>query len=64
MPFWPAPQRINRDPLSGVNFIGAGNIKLDDDQRFVRIDHNFSEQRQDLRAVRLRRHLVLHAAGR
>ena len=43
MSFWPQAQRINADPLSGVNYIGAGNVKLDDDQRFLRIDHNFSE---------------------
>ena len=44
MSFWPAPQRINGDPLSGVNYIGSGNVKLDDDQRFVRVDHNFSDK--------------------
>jgi len=44
MGFWPAAQRSLADPISGVNYIGAGNIKLDDDQRFIRIDHNFSEK--------------------
>lgn len=44
MNFWPAPRRINGDPLSGVNFIGSGNVKLDDDQRFVRVNHSFSDK--------------------
>ena len=42
MAYWPAAQLTNRDPLSGFNYFGAGNIKLDDDQRYIRIDHNFS----------------------
>ena len=42
MSFWPAPQRVNADPLSDINYIGDGGVRLDDDQRYVRIDHNFS----------------------
>lgn len=41
---WPAAQRINSDPLSGVNYIGTGNVKIDDDQKFVRIDHELSSK--------------------
>ncbi len=44
MPFWPEPQRINPDPLSGVNYLGPSNRKIDDDQRYIRIDHNFSSK--------------------
>ncbi len=44
MKFWPNPQRINTDPLSSFNYIGFERRTLDDDQRFVRIDHNFSEK--------------------
>ena len=42
MKFWPEPQRINANPLTGVNFTGFERRTLDDDQAFVRIDHNFS----------------------
>jgi hypothetical protein len=42
--FWPAAQRINSDPLSGVNYIGTGNVEIDDDQKFVRIDHEISSK--------------------
>ncbi len=42
--FWPAPQRVSPDPLTGANFIGQERRTLDDDQRFVRVDHNFSER--------------------
>lgn len=42
--FFPVPQFENRDFVTGgLNFIGTSNLKLDDDQRFVRIDHNFSD---------------------
>jgi hypothetical protein len=44
IPFLQNPQRVNADPLSGVNYVGEGNVKLDDDQRYVRIDHNFSDK--------------------
>jgi hypothetical protein len=42
--YWPAPTSASGDPLSGVNFIGFSNTRLDDDQRLVRIDHNFSSR--------------------
>ncbi len=41
--FWPEPQRVNANPLVGTNFTGQERRTLDDDQRFVRVDHNFSE---------------------
>jgi len=44
MQFWPNPQRILPDPINGFNYVGEGNVKLDDDQRFIRIDHNFSDR--------------------
>jgi hypothetical protein len=37
--FYPTAQFATGDPISGYNYIGAGNTKIDDDQRFVRIDH-------------------------
>src|SRR5262245_28641828 len=43
MKFWPEPQTVNANPLVGFNFIGFQRRTLDDDQRFVRVDHNFSE---------------------
>src|SRR5262249_20656804 len=44
MKFWPVPQRINANPLTGVNFTGFERRVTDDDQAFVRVDHNFSEK--------------------
>ena len=44
MAFIPTAQRINPDPLNGVNYIGVGGRSTDDEQRYVRIDHNFSER--------------------
>ncbi len=44
MNFWPEPQRINPNPLVGVNYTGFERRTLDDDQIFVRVDHNFSER--------------------
>ncbi len=41
--FLPAAQTVNPDPLSGFNYIGTGNTRVDDDQRFVRIDHQISD---------------------
>jgi hypothetical protein len=43
-PFIPKPQFATPDPLSGYNFIGTGNTRIDDDQRFVRIDHQISDK--------------------
>ncbi|MBA3442964.1 MAG: TonB-dependent receptor, partial [Pyrinomonadaceae bacterium] len=42
--FWPEPQRVLPDPLTGFNYTGLERRTLDDDQRFIRIDHNFSEK--------------------
>ena len=42
--FWPEPQFVLPDPLTGFNYSGPERRTLDDDQRFVRIDHNFSER--------------------
>ena len=42
--FWPDPQRINPDPLTGTNYVGSERRSLDDEQLFARIDHNFSEK--------------------
>jgi hypothetical protein len=44
MKFWPEPQRINANPLVGVNYTGFERRVTDDDQAFVRVDHNFSER--------------------
>jgi Carboxypeptidase regulatory-like domain len=44
MKFWPEPQRVNPNPLVGVNFTGFERRTIDDHQFFVRVDHNFSEQ--------------------
>ena len=50
--FWPKAQVVLPDPLSGINFIGTGNTKIDDDQRFVRIDTN-SRRRTSCSAITL-----------
>jgi hypothetical protein len=42
--FWPEPQRITADPITGTNYVGGEKRKLDDEQLFARIDHNFSEK--------------------
>jgi hypothetical protein len=44
MKFWPEPQRVNANPLVGVNYTGFERRSLDDTQVFVRVDHNFSEK--------------------
>ena len=44
MKFWPEPQRVNANPLTGTNYIGSERRTLDDEQIFARIDHNFSEK--------------------
>lgn len=44
MKFWPEPQRVNANPLVGINYTGFERRTLDDDQAFVRVDHNFSEK--------------------
>ena len=44
MKFWPEPQRVNANPLTGINYTGFESRSLDDDQAFVRVDHNFGEK--------------------
>lgn len=41
--FWPDPQRVNANPLLGINYTGFERRTLDDTQVFGRIDHNISE---------------------
>src|SRR5215471_14473152 len=42
--FFPAAQFALPDPLSGFNYIGVGATSIDDDQRYVRIDHQLSDK--------------------
>jgi hypothetical protein len=42
--FWPEPQRVNANPLTGVNYTGFESRTVDDYQTFVRVDHNFSDK--------------------
>jgi len=42
--FFPAPQFALPDPLSGFNYIGVGATSIDDDQRYVRIDHQLTNK--------------------
>ncbi len=42
--FWEKPQVDLANPLTGFNFLGVGGQTINDDQYFVRIDHNFSEK--------------------
>jgi carboxypeptidase family protein/TonB-dependent receptor-like protein len=44
MKYWPEPQRINANPLVGLNYIGFERRTIDDHQFFARVDHNFSER--------------------
>jgi Carboxypeptidase regulatory-like domain/TonB dependent receptor len=44
MQFWPEPQSTNANPLVGVNYTGFETRDLDDDQAFVRVDHNISSK--------------------
>jgi hypothetical protein len=40
--FWEKPQTILSDPLTGFNYAGAGTQSINDDQYYVKIDHNLS----------------------
>lgn len=40
--FWEKPQTTLPDPLAGFNYTGAGRQAIDDDQYYVKGDHNFS----------------------
>jgi len=42
--YYPAAQFATGDPISGYNYIGTGGTRINDDQRFVRIDHQISEK--------------------
>ena len=42
--FFERPQTVLPDPLTGFNYTGAGATNIDDDQFFVKLDHNFSEK--------------------
>src|SRR5215469_3668558 len=42
--FFPAAQVPLPDPVSGVNYFGIGSTAINDDQRYVRIDHQISEK--------------------
>ncbi len=41
-PFYPTAQVAKPDPINGSNFFGEGGTKQDEDQVFIRGDHNFS----------------------
>jgi len=40
--FFPAAQISTPDPISGVNYFGIGSTSINDDQRYLRIDHQVS----------------------
>jgi hypothetical protein len=40
--FFPAAQIVSPDPVSGVNYFGIGSTAINDDQRYVRVDHQIS----------------------
>lgn len=40
--FWERPQTTLADPLTGFNYTGAGRQAIDDEQYYVKVDHNFS----------------------
>ena len=40
--FYPTAQVTKADPIAGSNYFGEGGVKQDEDQVFVRGDHNFS----------------------
>lgn len=42
--FFPTAQVAKADPINGANYFGEGGIKQDEDQVFVRGDHNFSSK--------------------
>jgi len=43
-PFWERPQLVLPDPLTGTNYIGVGGTLIDDDQLFLKLDHNISDK--------------------
>ena len=42
--FWERPQLVLPDALTGTNYIGVGGSLIDDDQLFVKLDHNISDR--------------------
>jgi hypothetical protein len=42
--FWERPQQILPDPLTGFNYSGAGRQTIDDDQTYVKVDHNLGSK--------------------
>ena len=42
--FFPAAQVALPDPISGVNYFGIGSTAINDDQRYLRVDHQISEK--------------------
>jgi hypothetical protein len=42
--FYPLPTSTKADPIAGTNFTGEGGISQDEDQVFIRGDHNFSQK--------------------
>jgi hypothetical protein len=42
--FWPTAQVTNPDPISGSNYAGTGATAVNDDQRYIRVDHQISEK--------------------
>jgi hypothetical protein len=42
--FWEKPQLVLPDPLTGTNYIGVGGTQIDDDQYFLKVDHNISDK--------------------
>lgn len=42
MGFWERPQVVLANPLAGFNYTGTGGQTINDDQYYVKIDHNFS----------------------
>lgn len=42
--YWPNPTFVGGDPLTANNYAGVGGQAIDDDQFFVKGDHNFSSK--------------------
>jgi hypothetical protein len=42
--YWEKPQTVLANPLVGFNYTGVGGTNVDDNQYFVKIDHNFSSK--------------------
>mgnify|MGYP000075100325 CR=1 FL=1 len=42
--FFERPQSTLSDPLTGFNYVGIGSTRINDDQYFTKIDHNFSSK--------------------